>query len=72
MLLVEWFLNSDAGGRAGYYYYYYGWVWPARLKVEIAEDLRVFNSNNFPSKKLPLNGLQYHIQQQFIRVYARA
>ena len=58
------FFNSDAGGRAGYYYYYYGWVWPAR-------DLRVFNLNNFRSKKL--NGLQYHagIQQHFICVYTR-
>ena len=36
-----------------------------------SRDLRVFNSNNFRSKKL--NGLQYHagIQQHFIRVYTR-
>ena len=40
-------------------------MWPARLKVEIAGDLRVSNLKNFPSEKLLLNGFQYHagIQQ---------
>ena len=62
------FLNSDASG------------WGIIIMVGVAcdtklantENLRVFNLNNLPSKKLLLNGLQYcaGIQQHFVDVAA--
>ena len=30
------------------------------VEIVNAADLRAYNSNKFPSKKLPLNKLQYH------------
>ena len=62
MFLVEWFLNSDAGGRVIIIIILVGVAC-----VTKSLNLRVPNSKNFPSKELLLNRLQYHagIQQHF-------
>ena len=64
------FFNSDAGGRVIIIIIMVGVA--CDTKLANAGDLRVFNLNNFPSKKLPLNGLglQYRagIQQHFVGV----
>ena len=48
------FFNSDAGGRV-IIIIYYGGCGLQDQKLEIAEDLMVFNFNNLPSIKLDSN-----------------
>ena len=56
------FFNSDADGRVIIIIIMVGVACETKSR-----NLRVSNSKNFPSKKLLLNGLQYHagIQQHF-------
>ena len=62
------FFNSDAGGRVVIIIIMVGVA--CEIKLANAGDLGVFNLNNLPSKKLPLNGLQYRagIQQHLVGV----
>ena len=65
------FFNSDAGGRVIIIVIIMVGV-ACEIKLANVGDLRVFNLNNFASKKLILNGLQYRtgIQQHLVGVAA--
>ena len=65
------FFNNDAGGRVIIIIIIMVGV-ACDTKLANAGDLRVFILNKLPSKKLPLNGLQYRagIQQHFVDVAA--